>query len=551
MSTDREEIEKTKYGIKYKVTKLDNNNFLMFPICLVKGYEGDYGFKTDTEILNYAENKDDLKRRYVVDKICDVEELKTMYQYDEDNNENIENVEKFLVDYFYEDNKEIAVLANTEEKSGISKLNFPFKIIADQSCDAVFCMSDSIPYVVLNEKAMDEILECKDRKKLETLIKTYQNKMKDFKEDRYDSKTLRVYIRNGHVHYIDTEKTVKEEVSNVKEAPEVMIKKEEPAVDESGVSYNGLRKYLKERVYGHDNELDTIAQKIYMNYTAIGDEPIDSILIVGPSGTGKTETVTSASNYLNLPYATGNAANLIPQGIRGTSLEDILTHLYENAGKDIKKAEKGIVFLDEFDKLDTKSETKAPVKDILLTFTGGGIFKTDNQRYELTFDTSRITKMYAGVFERISETTKSMGFNQELETPKILGTSKEIRDMIIDKKYFTLEEISRITTILAYNDLDKETKKKALVNAKAGNFPRKKARYKRQFGIDLVMDDSYIDAIIEELGKHNSGMRILNNCVGETLNTIERKILEEEVERGKQLVLTRDTVSNPNNFLVN
>ena len=79
-----------------------------------------------------------------------------------------------------------------------------------------------------------------------------------------------------------------------------------------------------------------------MNYTAIDGEPVESILIVGPTGTGKTETVKAASEYLCIPFFEANASNLVPQGIKGTSLEDIAISLYEFAQKDIKLAERGI-----------------------------------------------------------------------------------------------------------------------------------------------------------------------------------------------------------------
>ena len=149
-----------------------------------------------------------------------------------------------------------------------------------------------------------------------------------------------------------------------------------------------------------------------------------------------------------------NASNLVPQGIKGMSIEDVITGLYESAGRNLKKAEKGIIFLDEFDKLnDSDLDLKEPVKNILLTFTAGGNFPIDNDRYKFDFNSSRTTKICAGVFDRITEKVKSLGFNSTPEGNEKLGSAEEIRKKIIEKEYFTQEELTRISTILAYNEL--------------------------------------------------------------------------------------------------
>ena len=135
------------------------------------------------------------------------------------------------------------------------------------------------------------------------------------------------------------------------------------------VSYIGLRDYIRERIYGHDEEVDTFAQKMFMNYTAQEGEQIESILFVGPTGVGKTETVEVACKYLDMPMVSTNAADLVTEGIQGTSIQKILYTLYKLVGEDLEKAQRGAIFLDEYDKIHTTDlSTKAPVKDILLTF---------------------------------------------------------------------------------------------------------------------------------------------------------------------------------------
>ena len=543
-----EDIE--KYGIKYKVTKLDKDNFLLFPVCLIKGYEKKDGFKTDTEILHYANNREDLKNRYVADMIWDKQELEYAYDCDTTNEE-----EDFIGQYFFEDHKNVIIFANTSDKSGISKIDLDFKIIADQSCDAVYCMDESYPTILLNHTAFEELATCKTKKDLDVVLEKYKNVLRNFKDANKNKKVSRIYVSDGKVNYIETLKHVS--TSEIDDKIETVLNEEidkmdEEPIDKNGVSYNGLRQYIKERVYGHDEAIDTLAQKIYMNYTAEDSDSIESILLVGPTGTGKTETIHAACEYLNIPSYEVNASNIVPQGIKGMSIEDVIVGLYENAGRSVKKAEKGIIFLDEFDKLnDSDLDLKEPVKNILLTFTAGGNFPIDNDRYKFDFNSSRTTKIYAGVFDRITEKVKSLGFNSILELAEVLGTDEEIRKKIIEKGYFTQEELTRISTILAYNELDRETKKQILTSSKLSEFTKKKDRYERQFKIDLIADDTYIEAILDSIDKDAQGMRNINNYVKRTIDTIEKKILEGEVPRNKRLILTKDTVFDPNQFLVN
>ena len=86
-----------------------------------------------------------------------------------------------------------------------------------------------------------------------------------------------------------------------------------------------------------------------MNYTALDGEDVESILLVGPTGTGKTETVKAACEYLDIPYFFINASNIVPQGIKGMSIEDVIVGLFEAANYDEKIAQRGLIFLDEFD----------------------------------------------------------------------------------------------------------------------------------------------------------------------------------------------------------
>ena len=536
---------KCQFAIKYKSTKITDTQYILAPVALLKGEETEDGFRCDNG-KNYAMVYDtiDPRQKYYVDMIYADDELSLMYDYDGED-------EDFIGEYFFNNYKDTIMFIDTNDvsESGLIYRNMiNLKMITDEVETAVYYMDGPIPNVVLNEKAVREIMDSKTLKKAKLALTKYQRGLESIKKLNDDKGLTRVSITGNKVNYYETNMNV--DLDSLEEAlwtdPSSKII---PATSSNEISYQGLRDYIKERIFGHDNEVDTFAQKLYMNHTAMAGEPVESILFVGPTGTGKTETVRAACNYLDIPMFEANASNLVTQGIVGTSIEDVITGLYENAGCDLKKAQRGLIFLDEFDKLsDTNLETKAPVKNILLTFTAGGNFPISGGHYNFIFNSTMTNKIYAGVFERVTDKTNPMGFNAVKKIAPISGTDEELRKKIVDKKYFTNEELTRISTILLYDDLPRDKKKEALLYSKLSEYIKKRDRYKRQFGIDLILEDGFVEASLDKVAGSSTGMRSLYNFVKKTINNAERIILENETAGYKKLVLTKDTVDDPNKF---
>ncbi len=536
---------KCQFAIKYKSTKITDTQYILAPVALLKGEETEDGFRCDNG-KNYAMLYDtiDPRQKYYVDMIYADDELSLIYDYDGDD-------EDFIGEYFYNNFKDTIMFIDTTDVNEAGMLwrsMINLKMITDEVETAVYYMDGPIPNVVLNEKAVREIMDSKTLKKAKLALTKYQRGLESIKKLNDDKGLTRVSITGNKVNYYETNMEV--DLDSLEEALwSDPSSKTIPATSGNEISYQGLRDYIKERIFGHDEEIDTFAQKLYMNHTAKDGETVESILFVGPTGTGKTETVRAACNYLNIPMFEANASNLVTQGIMGTSIEDVITGLYENAGCDLKKAQRGLIFLDEFDKLsDTNLETKAPVKNILLTFTAGGNFPISGNHYNFVFNSTMTNKIYAGVFERVTDKVNPMGFGAIKKIVPLASTDEELRKQIIEKKYFTNEELTRISTILAYDDLSRDKKKDALLHSKLSEYAKKRDRYKRQFGIDLILEDGYIDAVLDKLENKSTGMRSLNNYVKKTINNAERIILENESTGYKKLILTRDTVDDPNKF---
>ena len=521
-----------EYGIKYRLIKIDDNDFFMIPIGIVGGLSDGNIFCTNKEYFPVIVDGNDLKNKYIIDNIFDTEDLEKMYDYFEDTD--------FLADFFLNDFKDIYYYINVDTDNKIKKYEIKKDSFKNVSHNMIFQMDKDRPSLLLNQDIIDELLSCSDIKSVKVILNKYKVLIKSFSLFNKNKGVTRVHLKDDKIISFDTEKNLNNIPLNLENTRYNASKKD--------ISFIGLKNAIKEKIIGHDEQIDTFAQKLYMNYTAEENETIESILLVGPTGTGKTETVKAACDYLSLAYVIANTSNLVPQGIKGVSIEKLLKDLYIRAGEDIKKAERGVVFLDEFDKLDEGGlDLKAPIKDILLSFTDGAPIPIYDDDISFEFNSKMTNKIYAGVFDRITKKEKNLGFGIENKNV-ILGDSEEIRQKIIDKNYYTLEELSRISTIIGFNDLTREDKKNILLTSKLSEFAKKRDRYKRKFGIELILDNEYIDAILDNISSLATGMRSVNNIVKRSIDEAEKEILENEGKGYKKLILTKNTVYDSKKF---
>ena len=537
-------MEDKNFAIKYKVVKVSADKYILFPMYLMVGDSDAYSFKsTEGEELPVAFYKKDLKNKFVVDRYYDLDDLEQIYEYEYNPDE-----PNFLPEFFYENMRNTLIVLDYDTGDGtVRRSEVNLDDFKERQLDITFLRDRGLPVAAMNQEYLDMLMEATESNELKALLENLKTQMLDYQQ-LYDKQGVtRIEVHNGKVKSIDVNKKVEGarpahviEKDKKGDTPDSRISKD--------ISYDGLCKHIKERVYGHDEEIDDIALVLYNNITAKDEDGVDSFLITGPTGVGKTETIEAAAEYLAIPYMSVNASNLVPQGIRGTSLEDVLTMVYLNAGKDLVRAQRGLVFLDEFDKMNTGDfELKGNVKEILLTYSQGGVIPIENDHVSLAFNTKMLNKAYAGVFEKIRETPKVMGFGAE--PPKTVKLDPlEIKNKIVEKKYFSEEEITRIPIIIAYDDLDRETKKQILLTCKSNALAKKRNRYMRDYGIDIVADEEFIDGVIDSIDKKSKGMRVANGIVTRLLNPAEKEILRNPDKGYKKLVLTKKTVANPRDF---
>ena len=520
--------KKYEYGIKYKVVKIGDYEYILFPISLVNGYIVGNTFNSKAKDSIFNSISDLEKNKYVIYNVLSSDDLKMVYDFE---GEDID----FIKDYYFEDYKNILYYVNFK----FSKLRkIEINLDSFRSVDYIdtYLYDDDLPSVVLNVNSVDSLLECENIEILKSKLKNYRNKLNALDVEKKEHGVTRIQVIDDKISFVDSSMINTSTEKNMETS-------ERDYNSKNDISYTGLKNYIKERVLGHDDEIDIIAKILYMNYTALDDEKTDSILLTGPTGTGKTETFNAAMEYLNLPFISVNASNLVPQGIKGTSLEDCLYSLYLRSGRNKKLAQKGIVFLDEYDKfINSETDFKRDIRNILLTFNAGGDFNLEIDSNSITLNSFGMSKVYAGVFNDLFNNKNVMGFgnkeNQDL--------NKDVRKALLAKNYFTLEELSRIKYIMNYSDLDNDLKRKILLESKLSEYLLKKRRYERQFGVELILDDSYINALVEKIS--SSSMREINNLFSATLDMAEIDMIENGNTKGKRLILTKDTVENPNNY---
>ena len=530
-----------EYGIKYEVKKIDDERFLLCPISIEGGLSDGKVFSTEDRMIPILNDKKDFKFNQVIDNIFTTEELEKMYDYGEDT--------EILSNYFYQDFQNIYYLVKVDENGKLNKYEIDLEDYDNVLETTVYQLNKGKPALTLNRDIFNKLNQCETIDEIKVLLLKYRTLLNRFNSYSKEKGITRVQVRDGEIESFDTKKVIIDQDKEIDKDIKLFNCEKNKDSSLEKIDYNELVSAIKEKIVGHDESIAVLADILYMNYTAKDDEEVESVLIVGPTGTGKTATVKAACEYLRLPFVHVNTPNLVPVGIKGPTVERALKDLLDKANGDLNKAQRGVLFFDEFDKLGRASlEIKEPIKDILLSISDGAEIPVNLDDADFIFNSSHTNRLYGGVFEEIYGKQKTMGFGGSVNVQNLFPSEDEIKRKIIEKKYYTAEDLDRITRALAFTELTKDDKKKILLTSKLSAYAKKRARYARQFGIDLIASDDYIDAIIDQTTSFEVGMRSVNNILKKSMSPAEIEILKNKENHYKKLVLTSDTVSDPNKF---
>ena len=304
-----------------------------------------------------------------------------------------------------------------------------------------------------------------------------------------------------------------------------------------------------------------------------------NILFLGPSGSGKTLIVNTISNYLDVPYVSGDATSFSPTGFQGSDAESVVSDLLLKANGEPDLAEKGVIFIDEIDKVASTMNSATRLESFhyatqstLLKLIEGKKVKINSSvlgeqgQPPIVVDTSNILFCFGGAFnglekvvaKKLGLTEASIGFRsktkddyeKQIKSYEIYNqASHEILTEALIEYGMSTEFVGRIQSIVPLVPLSKEQMMQCLLELEDSPIIKNQLLF-AESNVKLVFDDSYYDEVIEKAIKSGTGTRALNSIVKASVSGAAFEFLGSENSQTKKVIIGKNCVSDPASYVV-
>ena len=334
-----------------------------------------------------------------------------------------------------------------------------------------------------------------------------------------------------------------------------------------------LKEFLDQYVIGQDRAKIVLSVAIINHYKRLQNPGTDielskaNILMLGPTGSGKTLLAKSVARYLDVPFVIADATSITEAGYVGDDVEMLISRLYAASGNDVEKAQRGIVFVDEIDKIARKSESASITRDVsgegvqqaLLKLVEGTVCRFPNSGARkhpgsdmVEIDTSKILFIAGGAFVGLDNILKNrvngsnIGFNTEMVSRREVDLSKVTPDDLV--KFGMIPEfVGRFPSVVTLDELTEQDLTRVLTEVKHNMIEQYQWIFK-QDNVELNFDAGSISAIVKRAIESGTGARALQSEVERALMPHMFR-LRDYVNRGINRVdINADLINNPTNI---